>query len=158
MAPIAHLRIVLKAMRPRQWSKNVIVFMALVFSIDDKWQLTEPSTWLDLLGWSAVTFVLLCLISSADYLVNDVIDPTFSFMTLDHDGKIRMDCSSPYAMARLVDLRNQYDISFANDTDFDRHGIVTQSLGLLNPNHYLSVSIIPCTNHLKPTGTSASRR
>ena len=72
--PIAHLRIVLKAMRPRQWSKNVIVFMALVFSIDDKWQLTEPSTWLDLLGWSVVTFVLLCLISSADYLVNDVID------------------------------------------------------------------------------------
>ncbi|MCH7698781.1 MAG: decaprenyl-phosphate phosphoribosyltransferase [Chloroflexi bacterium] len=61
-------------MRPRQWSKNVIVFMALVFSIDDKWQLTEPSTWLDLLGWSVVTFVLLCLISSADYLVNDVID------------------------------------------------------------------------------------
>ena len=72
--PIAHLRIVLKAMRPRQWSKNVIVFMALVFSIDDKWQLAEPSTWLDLLGWSAVTFVLLCLISSADYLINDVID------------------------------------------------------------------------------------
>ena len=72
--PIAHLQIVLKAMRPRQWSKNVIVFMALVFSIDDKWQLTEPSTWLDLLGWSVVTFVLLCLISSADYLVNDVID------------------------------------------------------------------------------------
>ena len=72
--PIAHLRIVLMAMRPRQWSKNVIVFMALVFSIDDKWQLTEPSTWLDLLGWSVVTFVLLCLISSADYLVNDVID------------------------------------------------------------------------------------
>ncbi len=61
-------------MRPRQWSKNVIVFMALVFSIDDKWQLTEPSTWLDLLGWSMVTFVLLCLVSSADYLVNDVID------------------------------------------------------------------------------------
>ena len=74
-------------------------------------------------------------------IVNDVIDPTFSFMRLDHDGKIRMDCSSPYAMARLVDLRNQYDISFANDTDFDRHGIVTQSWGLLNPNHYLSVAI-----------------
>lgn len=74
-------------------------------------------------------------------IVNEVIDPTFSFMTLDHDGKIRMDCSSPYVMARLVDLRDQYDIAFANDTDFDRHGIVTQSWGLLNPNHYLSVAI-----------------
>jgi phosphoglucomutase len=74
-------------------------------------------------------------------IVNQTIDPTFSFMTLDHDGKIRMDCSSPYAMANLVDLRNQYDIAFANDTDFDRHGIVTSSWGLLNPNHYLSVAI-----------------
>jgi len=74
-------------------------------------------------------------------IVNQVIDPTFSFMTLDRDGKIRMDCSSPYAMAGLVDLRNQYDIAFGNDTDFDRHGIVTSSWGLLNPNHYLSVAI-----------------
>ena len=74
-------------------------------------------------------------------IVNDVVDPTFSFMTLDRDGKIRMDCSSPYAMASLVDLRNQYDIAFGNDTDFDRHGIVTSSWGLLNPNHYLSVAI-----------------
>jgi phosphoglucomutase len=74
-------------------------------------------------------------------VVNEAIDPTFSFMTLDHDGKIRMDCSSPYAMARLVNLRNQYDIAFGNDTDFDRHGIVTASWGLLNPNHYLSVAI-----------------
>ena len=74
-------------------------------------------------------------------IVNDRIDPTFSFMTLDRDGKIRMDCSSPYAMASLVDLRNQYDIAFGNDTDFDRHGIVTKSWGLLNPNHYLSVAI-----------------
>jgi phosphoglucomutase len=74
-------------------------------------------------------------------IVNDVVDPTFSFMTLDRDGKIRMDCSSPYAMASLVDLRNQYDIAFGNDTDFDRHGIVTSSSGLLNPNHYLSVAI-----------------
>ncbi len=74
-------------------------------------------------------------------IVNDKIDPTFSFMTLDRDGKIRMDCSSPYAMASLVDLRNKYDIAFGNDTDFDRHGIVTSSWGLLNPNHYLSVAI-----------------
>jgi phosphoglucomutase len=74
-------------------------------------------------------------------IVNEAVDPTFSFMPLDRDGKIRMDCSSPYAMARLVDLRNQYDIAFGNDTDFDRHGIVTSSWGLLNPNHYLSVAI-----------------
>jgi len=74
-------------------------------------------------------------------IVNDVVDPTFSFMPLDRDGKIRMDCSSPYAMAHLVGLRNQYDIAFGNDTDFDRHGIVTRSWGLLNPNHYLSAAI-----------------
>ena len=61
-------------MRPRQWPKNLIVFLALLFSIDDKWQLSEPSSWLDLLGWNAIVFVLLCLISSADYLVNDIID------------------------------------------------------------------------------------
>lgn len=69
-----HLRIVFRAMRPRQWSKNLIVFLALLFSIDDKWQLSDPSSWLDLLGWTAIVFVLLCLISSADYLVNDIID------------------------------------------------------------------------------------
>ena len=74
-------------------------------------------------------------------IVNDAVDPTFSFMTLDRDGKIRMDCSSPYAMASLVNLRDRYDIAFGNDTDFDRHGIVTPSWGLLNPNHYLSVAI-----------------
>ncbi len=69
-----HLRIVLKAMRPRQWSKNLIVFMALLFSIDDKWQLSDPSSWLDLFGWSLLTFALFCMISSADYLVNDIVD------------------------------------------------------------------------------------
>ena len=74
-------------------------------------------------------------------IVNEIVDPRFAFMTLDRDGKIRMDCSSPYAMSRLVDLRGQYDIAFGNDTDFDRHGIVTSSWGLLNPNHYLSVAI-----------------
>jgi phosphoglucomutase len=73
-------------------------------------------------------------------VVNPVLDPTFSFMTVDHDGKIRMDCSSPYAMARLVALKNKYDVAFANDTDADRHGIVTPA-GLLNPNHYLAVAI-----------------
>ena len=70
-----------------------------------------------------------------------VIDPTFSFMTVDHDGKIRMDCSSPYAMARLVALKDQYQVAFANDPDSDRHGIVTPVAGLMNPNHYLAVSI-----------------
>lgn len=74
-------------------------------------------------------------------VVNPVIDPTFSFMTVDHDGKIRMDCSSPYAMARLVALKDRYRVAFANDTDADRHGIVTPSVGLMNPNHYLAVAI-----------------
>jgi phosphoglucomutase len=74
-------------------------------------------------------------------VVNPVLDPTFSFMTVDHDGKIRMDCSSPYAMARLVGLKDQYDVAFANDPDSDRHGIVTPSAGLMNPNHYLAVAI-----------------
>ena len=74
-------------------------------------------------------------------IVNAAIDPTFSFMTVDHDGKIRMDCSSPYAMARLVGLKDQYQVAFGNDTDSDRHGIVTPSAGLLNPNHYLAVAI-----------------
>jgi phosphoglucomutase len=74
-------------------------------------------------------------------VVNPAIDPTFSFMTVDHDGKIRMDCSSPYAMARLVGLKDQYRVAFANDPDSDRHGIVTPSAGLMNPNHYLAVAI-----------------
>jgi phosphoglucomutase len=74
-------------------------------------------------------------------VVNPTIDPTFSFMTVDHDGKIRMDPSSPYAMARLVGLKDQYRIAFANDPDSDRHGIVTRSTGLMNPNHYLAVAI-----------------
>jgi phosphoglucomutase len=74
-------------------------------------------------------------------VTNPIIDPTFSFMTVDHDGKIRMDCSSPYAMARLVALKDQYQVAFGNDTDADRHGIVTPTSGLMNPNHYLAVAI-----------------
>ena len=74
-------------------------------------------------------------------VVNPQVDPTFSFMTVDHDGQIRMDCSSPYAMARLVALKDRYRVAFANDPDSDRHGIVTPSVGLMNPNHYLSVAI-----------------
>ena len=74
-------------------------------------------------------------------VVNPTIDPTFSFMTVDHDGKIRMDCSSPYAMARLVALKDQFQVAFANDPDSDRHGIVTPVAGLMNPNHYLAVAI-----------------
>jgi phosphoglucomutase len=74
-------------------------------------------------------------------VVNPKIDPTFAFMTVDHDGKIRMDCSSPWAMAGLVDLKDRFDIAFGNDPDADRHGIVTPSAGLLNPNHYLAVAI-----------------
>jgi len=74
-------------------------------------------------------------------IVNPAVDPTFSFMTVDKDGKIRMDCSSPYAMASLIALKDRYDIAFGNDPDFDRHGIVTRSAGLMNPNHYLSASV-----------------
>jgi phosphoglucomutase len=74
-------------------------------------------------------------------VVNPVVDPTFSFMTVDHDGRIRMDCSSPYAMAGLIEMKDNFDIAFGNDTDADRHGIVAKSTGLLNPNHYLSVAV-----------------
>jgi phosphoglucomutase len=74
-------------------------------------------------------------------IVNRYVDPTFGFMTVDHDGKIRMDCSSPYAMASLIQLKDKFDIAFGNDPDTDRHGIVTRSVGLMNPNHYLAVAI-----------------
>ncbi len=74
-------------------------------------------------------------------VVNDRVDATFAFMSVDKDGKIRMDCSSPYAMAGLIDLKDQFDVAFGNDADNDRHGIVTKSAGLLNPNYYLSVAV-----------------
>ena len=74
-------------------------------------------------------------------VVNRSVDPTFSFMTLDRDGTIRMDCSSPYAMASLIELKDEFDIAFGNDPDSDRHGIVTRTEGLLNPNHYLSAAV-----------------
>jgi phosphoglucomutase len=80
-------------------------------------------------------------------VVNTAVDPTFRFMTLDWDGKIRMDCSSPYAMVPIVNLKNRFDIAFANDTDHDRHGIVTPTAGLMNPNHYLAVAISYLFNH-----------
>jgi phosphoglucomutase len=73
-------------------------------------------------------------------VVSDAVDPTFRFMTVDWDGKIRMDCSSPYAMARLIGMRDRFDVAFANDTDADRHGVVTRSNGLMNPNHYLAAA------------------
>ncbi|MEO1235073.1 MAG: phosphoglucomutase (alpha-D-glucose-1,6-bisphosphate-dependent), partial [Myxococcota bacterium] len=74
-------------------------------------------------------------------VVNKWADPTFGFMTVDKDGKIRMDCSSPYAMASLISLKDRYDVAFGNDSDYDRHGIVTKSVGLMNPNHYLAAAI-----------------
>ena len=74
-------------------------------------------------------------------VVNAAVDPTFRFMPLDWDGKIRMDCSSPYAMAALIALRDRFDIAFGNDPDADRHGIVTPQAGLMNPNHYLAAAI-----------------
>ena len=92
-------------------------------------------------------------------IVNPTIDPTFSFMTVDHDGKIRMDCSSPYAMARLVGLKDQYQVAFANDPDSDRHGIVTPSAGLLNPNHYLAVAVRYLLTHrpMWPSGAAVGK-
>jgi len=87
--------------------------------------------------WEAINFIYGLDIK----VVNPVIDPAFSFMTVDHDGKIRMDCSSPYAMARLVGLKDRYRLAFGNDPDSDRHGIVTPGAGLMNPNHYLAVAI-----------------
>ncbi|MBP1750163.1 MAG: alpha-D-glucose phosphate-specific phosphoglucomutase, partial [Deltaproteobacteria bacterium] len=80
-------------------------------------------------------------------VVNTAVDPTFSFMTVDHDGKIRMDCSSPYAMAGLVAMRDRFQIAFACDTDADRHGIVSPRAGLMNPNHYLAVAIYYLLTH-----------
>jgi len=80
-------------------------------------------------------------------VVNPQVDPAFSFMTVDHDGVIRMDCSSPYAMARLVGLKDRYRVAFGNDADADRHGIVTPTAGLMNPNHYLSVAILYLLTH-----------
>src|SRR6266446_5002621 len=80
-------------------------------------------------------------------IVSDTVDPTFRFMTVDWDGKIRMDCSSPYAMARLIGMRDKFDVAFANDTDADRHGIVTRSNGLMNPNHYLAAGIAYLFEH-----------
>src|SRR6202042_177054 len=80
-------------------------------------------------------------------IVSDTVDPTFRFMTADWDGKIRMDCSSPYAMARLIGMRDKFDVAFANDTDADRHGIVTRSNGLMNPNHYLAAAIAYLFEH-----------
>ncbi len=79
--------------------------------------------------------------------MSDEVDPTFRFMTLDWDGKIRMDCSSPYAMQRLIALKDRFDVAWACDTDHDRHGIVTRSAGLLNPNHYLAVAIAYLFTH-----------
>ncbi len=87
--------------------------------------------------------------------VNPRVDPTFGFMTVDHDGKIRMDCSSPYAMAGLTGMKNRFAISWANDTDADRHGIVTHSYGLMNPNHFLAVAIRYLLTH-RPDWPSAS--
>ena len=74
-------------------------------------------------------------------VVNPAVDPTFRFMTVDKDGKIRMDCSSPYAMAGLIALKDKFDVAFGNDPDYDRHGVVTPSVGLMNPNHYLAVAV-----------------
>ena len=89
-------------------------------------------------------------------IVNDAVDPTFRFMTADWDGKIRMDCSSPYAMASLIQMRDKFDVAFANDTDADRHGIVTRSGGLMNPNHFLAAAIAYLFAHRPEWGKDAA--
>lgn len=89
-------------------------------------------------------------------VVNRYVDPTFSFMTVDYDGKIRMDCSSPYAMASLIGLKDRFDIAFGNDPDSDRHGIVTRSVGLMNPNHYLATAIQYLFTHRPGWGAEAA--
>jgi phosphoglucomutase len=109
---------------------NAIVSAKLKLGVDPLGGASEPY-------WESINSI--CKLNLT--VVNKKIDPTFSFMTMDHDGKIRMDCSSPYAMAGLVNLKNQYQLAFANDPDADRHGIVTPSAGLMNPNHYLAVAI-----------------
>src|SRR5437660_8733443 len=98
---------------------------------------------IDPLGGAAVHFwqPIVERYGIAATIVSDAVDPTFRFMTADWDGKIRMDCSSPYAMARLIGMRDRFDVAFANDTDADRHGIVTRSSGLMNPNHFLAAAI-----------------
>ena len=89
-------------------------------------------------------------------IVNEAIDPTFRFMTADWDGKIRMDCSSPFAMASLIQMRDKFDVAFANDTDADRHGIVTPSYGLMNPNHFLAAAIAYLFAHRPQWGQGAA--
>jgi len=106
---------------------------------------------IDPLGGAAVGYwkPLIDRTGIAATVVSDLVDPTFRFMTADWDGKIRMDCSSPYAMTRLLALRETFDVAFANDTDGDRHGIVTRTAGLMNPNHFLAASIAYLFQHRK---------
>jgi phosphoglucomutase len=104
---------------------------------------------IDPLGGAAVRYwqPIIARYGLAATIVSEEVDPTFRFMTLDWDGKIRMDCSSPYAMARLIAMRERFDVAFANDTDADRHGIVTATAGLMNPNHYLAAAIAYLFEH-----------
>ena len=117
-----------------------------------------PKLGADPLGGSSVAY----WVAAQEHLgldltvVNPVVDPTFRFMTCDHDGRIRMDCSSPYAMAGLVELRERFDVAFGNDPDADRHGIVLRSSGLMNPNHYLAVAIHYLLTHRPDWPASAA--
>ncbi len=113
---------------------------------------------IDPLGGAAVRYwqPIIDRYGLAATIVSDAVDPTFRFMTVDWDGKIRMDCSSPYAMARLIALRDKFDVAFANDTDADRHGIVTRSSGLMNPNHYLAAAIAYLFEHRPQWGRQSA--
>lgn len=113
---------------------------------------------IDPLGGAAVRYwqPIIERYSIAATIVSDSVDPTFRFMTVDWDGKIRMDCSSPFAMARLIGMRDKFDVAFANDTDADRHGIVTRSNGLMNPNHYLAAAIAYLFEHRPQWGKDSA--
>ena len=112
--------------------------------------------------WAGRAFTIgdrsLNVIGSTRQWLIAAVDPTFRFMPVDWDGKIRMDCSSPYAMAGLVSMRDRFDVAFANDTDTDRHGIVSRTAGLLNPNHYLAVAISYLFNNRENWPTNVSGR
>ncbi len=113
---------------------------------------------IDPLGGASVHFwqAIIERYGIAATIVNDAIDPTFRFMPVDWDGKVRMDCSSPYAMARLVGMRDKFDVALANDTDADRHGIVSRSSGLMNPNHYLAAAISYLYEHRPDWGRNCA--
>jgi len=147
-APSTHLR---DYIRPYVADLGNAVDMALIKSSGVK-------IGIDPLGGAAVHYwqPLIEHYGISATVVNTAVDPTFRFMTADWDGKIRMDCSSPFAMASLIAMRDRFDVAFANDTDADRHGIVTRTGGLMNPNHFLAAAIAYLFEHRPQWGSEAA--